>query len=318
MANKEVLDKKTLEKYRKQIHEDFENNYKDELVKELSNKVSSEVKSKFNKEYKQEIIDEVTVEVKDTVKNEIIREEKQIGRWKNFKIFRLSVYILALIAIIVYVTYRLYQTDNLDLIQYDYEPKKKEVVPTTEPIKEEPKVDYLAMYGSLINTFKVYDYTLYKGSIKAINMNMASKLQMAYSTLKEEDMEIEGTIITISSDKLRDAYIKLFGTDDYTPESFDIYNIKFVYSPNKNEYIAILSLSNTEDVKYEAYEANEDSEYITVKAYVAKVIDGKVYNVVTNKLLGDYTHGLNDYKTKLSVVTFKFTKDKHFYSIASE
>ena len=91
---KEVLDRKTLDKYRKQIEDDFRNNYQEELVKELSTKVQKDVTSKFNKEYKDEIINDVTTEVKEEVKNQIIKEEKKLGRAKSFKIFRLSVYLL--------------------------------------------------------------------------------------------------------------------------------------------------------------------------------------------------------------------------------
>ena len=38
-----VLDKKTLEKYRKEIKDDFNNNLKDDLVQKLANDVSKEV-----------------------------------------------------------------------------------------------------------------------------------------------------------------------------------------------------------------------------------------------------------------------------------
>jgi ribosomal protein S17E len=168
MANKkdsEVLDKKTLEKFRKEIKDDFERNYKDEIVKELSDKVSEEVTNRFNAEYKNQLIDEVTVDVKDEVKFRIEREEKKIYRHKSFKIFRLSVYLLVLLGIIGYVAYRLYITNNMDLVRYDYEPPKttQAVRPQEENKKqEEPQIDYKALYGGLLDDFKIYDYTLYR------------------------------------------------------------------------------------------------------------------------------------------------------------
>ena len=321
MANKDVLDKKTLEKYRKQIKNDFEDHYKDELVKEISDKVSSEVKDNFNNSFKEELVTELSTDVKDIVKNDLVKEERRVYRHKSFKIFRLSIYVLVLLAVVGYGVYRLYVTESLNLMDYNYNPEK--VVTTTpasnpEPKKDEPKIDYVAEYKSLVDGIKIYDSSLYKGTVKATDMKMINKLQMAYSTLSDTDKEVDGSIVTIKPSALRAAYIKLFGTDDFEPTSFNIYNINFVYSPNKNEFIAIINVPNTEDIKYEVYDGSVDENYIILKAYVAKIQDNKVYNVATDKALGDYTNGLNDYKTKLSTVTFRFTKDKNFYSITNE
>jgi hypothetical protein len=315
---KEVLDRKTLDKYRKQIEDDFRNNYQDELVKELSTKVSKDVTSKFNKEYKDEIINSVTVEVKDEVKNQIIKEEKKLGRAKSFKIFRLSIYLLVLVAIIVYVAYRLYLTDNLEVIQYDYvKPETTKEVVKGDVTKEEEKVDYKKIYGYLLDDLKVYDLSLYKGTVKASDMKMINKIQMAYSMLKEDDVEQDGTIYTISDSKIKNAYNELFGTNDYESISFNIYNLSFVYSPNKNEYLAIMAVPNTEDIYNSVFDVTVDDNYINVKAYTGYVNNGKVRNITNNKELGNYDN-VESFKDKLSVVTYKFTKDKNFYSLTVE
>ena len=322
MANKDVLDKKTLEKYRKQIREDFEDHYKDDLVKEISDKVSSEVKDNFNNSFKEELVTELSTDVKDIVKNDLVKEERRVYRHKSFKIFRLSIYVLVLLAVVGYGVYRLYVTENLNLMDYNYNPEKAVKTTssngTTEPKKEEPKIDYVAEYKSLVDGIKIYDSALYKGTVKATDMKMINKLQMAYSTLTDADKELDGSIITIKPSALRGAYIKLFGTDDFEPTSFNIYNINFVYSPNKNEFIAIINVPNTEDVKYEVYDGSEDENYIILKAYVAKIQDNKIFSITADKALGDYNNSLNDYKTKLSTVTFRFTKDKNFYSMTVE
>lgn len=315
---KEVLDRKTLDKYRKQIEDDFRNNYQEELVKELSTKVQKDVTSKFNKEYKDEIINDVTTEVKEEVKNQIIKEEKKLGRAKSFKIFRLSVYLLVLVAIIVYVAYRLYLTDNLEVIQYDYvKPTESKETIKKDDSKKEEVVDYKAMYGYLLDDLKVYDLSLYKGSTKASDMKMINKIQMAYSMLKEEDIEQEGPIFTIQDSKLKKAYNELFGTDDYQSTSFNIYNLSFVYSPNKNEYIAILAVPNTEDIYNSVFDVTVDDNYINVKTYTGYINNGKVHNIINNKDLGSYDN-IETIKEKLPVVTYKFTKDKNFYSLTVE
>ena len=319
--NTEVLDKKTLEKYRKEIKEDFEKNYKDEIVKELSDKVSEEVTNRFNAEYRNQLIDEVSTDVKEEVKYRIEREEKKIYRHKSFKIFRLSVYILVLLGIIGYVAYRLYITDNVDLVRYDYEPPKTTQVakPSDEENKkEEPQIDYKALYGGLLDDFKIYDYSLYKDFHKASDLTMVQKLQIAYSKLSDADIVVDGSIISIKSSVLRDNYIRLFGTDDYEPTSFNIYNLNFAYSATKNEYIGIVYTDNVEDVAYEVFDAGVEQDIIYVKAYAARLNNGKVYNLKNGRMVGNATDKLSDYGNKLSTITIRFNKDKNFVSITNE
>ena len=323
MAEKktEVLDKKSLEKYRKEIKEDFEKNYKETLVKDLSDQVQKEVAQRFDRELKDQIVEEVTVDIKDEIKNQIFKEEKKLGRSKSFKIFRLSVYILVLLAIVGYVAYRLYVTDNIDVVRYDYVPTttEKAVTNTIDPEgKTEPQIDYKALYGNLLDNLKIYDYSLYRTDTKVEDLTMVQKLQMAYSTLTDSEVEVDGSIVTIKSATLRSAYIKLFGTDDYEPTSFNIYNLSFVYSTNKNEFIAIVTNQNTEDVAYEVYDAGLDGEYIYVKAYAAKLTNGKVYNLRNGRIIGNATNKLSDYGNRLSTITVRFNKDKNFYSITNE
>ena len=323
MANKntEVLDKKTLEKYRKEIKEDFENNYKQEIVKELSDQVSQEVSNRFNAEYRNQLIDEVSTDVKEEVKYRIEREEKKIYRHKSFKIFRLSIYILVLLGIVGYVAYRLYITDNMDLVRYDYEPvKTTQTYKNPEDInkKEEPQVDYKALYGGLLSDLKIYDYSLYKDFHKASDLTMVQKLQMAYSKLSDADITVDGSIISIKSSVLRDNYIRLFGTDDYEPVSFSIYNLNFAYSATKNEFIGIVYTDNVEDVAYEVFDAGVEEDIIYVKAYAARLNNGKVYNLKNGRLVGNAVDKLSDYGNKLSVITVRFNKDKNFVSITNE
>ena len=322
MANKdvEVLDKKSLEKYRKEIKEDFEKNYKEVLVKDLSDQVQKEVSQRFNRELKEQIVEEVTVDIKDEIKNQIYKEEKKLSAGKSFKIFRLSIYILVLLAIVGYVAYRLYVTDNIDLVRYDYVPQTTEKTTTVvnpEEKKETP-VDYKALYGNMLDHLKIYDYSLYKTNATASELTMVQKIQMAYSTLSESDFEVDGSIITIKSTTLRSAYIKLFGTDDYEATSFSIYNINYVYSVNKNEYIAIVSSENTEDVQYEVYDAGIDGDNIYVKAYAAKVQNGRLYNLRSGRMIGYSSNKLSDYGNRLSTVVIRFNQDKNFYSITNE
>ena len=185
----EVVDKKTVEKYRKELLEEFDKNYKEDLVKQISEEVTKEVNAKFDREQRLKIIDDVTTDVKDEIKNQVYKEERKLTRIKSFKIFRLSLYILILLAAVGYVAYRLYKTDSFELLKFDYEPKKELPAPKigedNQPSKEpengntENKVDYKELYGDMINSFKIYDYSVYKKGAKVNDLTNVQKLQMA-------------------------------------------------------------------------------------------------------------------------------------------
>ena len=69
---------------------------------------------------------------------------------------------------------------------------------------------------------------------------------------------------------------------------------------------------------YELIDATEENDRIILKAYVAKISNGKIYNIKNSKEIGSTSNKLSDYSNKLNVVTFKFTKDKVFYSVSCE
>ena len=326
MANKEVLDRKTLDKYRKQIEKDFRDNYEDELVQKLSEKVSNEVMEKFDDTYKKDIVDSVASDVKSGVKELVIDEEKRLVRGKSFKIFRLSVYLFVLIAIVIYVVFRLYITDNIDVIRYDYETpsieeKARQILDRNQSTTTQQVKDfnyYKGIYGNILDNIKIIDVNLYKGSNNINTFTTEQKLQIAYSTLTPSDITNEGSIHSIKSSVLRNAYAKMFDINTYEDKTFDVFDVKFVYSQLKDEYIAIYDTLGTENILYEIYDITEDDNNIIVKAYVGKVLDNKLFNIQTNKEVANYTGTLADHKAKLSSSTFRFTKDRKFFSISNE
>ena len=214
--------------------------------------------------------------------------------------------------------YRLYITNNLAIVKYNYKPTTAEPAvtePVTEPKKEE--VDYKAIYGDLIDNIKIYDLNLYKGSYKIADLEMSKRLTIAYSTLSKDDIEVDGAINTLRASLLKNAYTKLFGLDDYENVSFTANNLNYIYSTNKNEFIAIVSDDNKQDIKYELSDVWVDDNNIYVKAYVALVNDKKIYNVITNKEVGGIDDKLSDHSAKLSTVVFTFNKDKKLIEIGN-
>lgn len=319
MAKKEdILDRRTLDRYRKQISDDFDKSYREKMVKDLSEEVYKDVQKNFDVEYKNQLVENVTNVIYDEVKEKVNKEERKVSAHKSFKIFRLSVYILVLLGAVLYIMYRLYITNNLAIVKYNYKPTTTEPAvtePVTEPKKEE--VDYKAIYGDLIDNIKIYDLNLYKGSYKIADLEMSKRLTIAYSTLSKDDIEVDGAINTLRASLLKNAYTKLFGLDDYENVSFTADNLNYIYSTNKNEYIAIVSDDNKQDIKYELSDVWVDDNNIYVKAYAALVNDKKIYNVITNKEVGGIDDKLSDHSAKLSTLVFTFNKDKKLIEIGN-
>ena len=185
MAKKDdVLDRRTLDRYRKQISDDFDKEYREKMVKDLSEEVYNDVQKNFDVEYKNQLVENVTNDIYAEVKEKVNKEERKVSAHKSFKIFRLSVYILVLLACVAYVVFRLYKTDNFDIMKYDYtKPSTSQAgIPETTTEEKKEEIDYKALYGYLIDNIKVYDLNLYKGNHKDTDMSLENRLQIAYST----------------------------------------------------------------------------------------------------------------------------------------
>lgn len=320
MAKKEdILDRRTLDRYRKQISDDFDSNYREKMVKDLSEEIYKDVQKNFDVDYKKQLVENVTNDIYDEVKEKVNKEERKVSSHKSFKIFRLSIYILVLIGCILYVMYRLYVTNNLAIIKYNYQPSKCDTPDTTEPVTEPKKeeIDYKALYGYLIDDIKIYDLSLYTGTNNISDMELSKRLTIAYSLLSKDDIEVDGTINILRASLLKSAYTKLFGLDDYENTAFSVNGLNYIYSNNKNEYIAIKGDDYNKDIKYELADASVDDNNIYVKAYVALTQDKKIYNVITEKEVGGIDDKLSDHKAKLSTITFVFNKDKKLIGLSN-
>ena len=310
MAKKEdVLDRRTLDRYRKQISDDFEQTYREKMVKDLSDEIYKDVQKNFDVEYKNKLVETVTNDIYDEVKEKVNKEERKVSAHKSFKIFRLSVYILVLLAIIIYVIFRLYKTNNFDIMKYNYVAPETTTAAqeTTEPTTQ--KIDYKALYGYLIDNIKITDANLFKGNISVSNLSMEQRLNLVYSTLSKDDVEVDGTINTLRSSTLKSAYSKLFGTDDYEAKNFNVLNLNYIYSTNKNEFIAIQTEENKDIYKLDLVDASDDDNNIYVKALAYRIVDDKAYSITLNKEIGS-VEDLAKFEGKLDTITLVFNKDK--------
>ena len=92
MAKKEdILDRRTLDRYRKQISDYFDKSYREKMVKDLSEEVYKDVRKNFDVEYKNQLVENVTNDIYDEVKEKVNKEERKVSAHKSFKIFILCI-----------------------------------------------------------------------------------------------------------------------------------------------------------------------------------------------------------------------------------
>ena len=314
-----ILDKKTKEKMKEEIIDDFNSNIKDDIV----SKVADDIKESFNTDYKNALKDDLTVEIKEDIIRQVRKEQQKISGQKSFKIFRLYIYIFILIAIICYVLYRLYMTDNLNIISTRLDKllvrttTTQAVTPITTTTAR-PLSWYIDKYGYLLDDIQVTNYDLYKNGVEVDSMTNEDKLVMAFNITNEIDQD--GEIYTLSEDKLKESYEKIFKeTDSYKETKFSINDIKFTYSKNNSNYIAISSEELVKDeIIYEITDVKENDGEVAIEAIVAIKRGNEIYSTKEPDLsVAKYSSKLNltNYQNSLMKNTFIFKSIGNDYKL---
>lgn len=313
-----ILDKKTKEKLSKEILLEIENDVKPQLIED----VVDSVKNSFDDEYKNGLKTQISEELIGDIKDNIKKDQAKLSRRKSFKIVRMYIYILVLIAFSGFLCYRLYETGNLNIFTL----KKQDSPKVTEPITTSLVKNfdwYNKKYGYLMDLVHISNYELLKGTYNLKDIDITDRLAMAYLTLADSDIIKENTIYTINEEIIIDAYIKVFGTDEgYRNGNFRVNGLSYVYSTSSKNYIAI---SEEGEVKNE-YIANtiinieESGNNLIFTAIVGLVKDDNLYNVFyPEKKLGTYQTGnsLVIYDKQLSKVEYIFAKNGDNYYISA-
>jgi hypothetical protein len=308
----EVLDKKTKEKMKEEIITDFNTTIKDDIV----SKVADDIKESFNEDYKNALKDDLTVEIKEDIIRQVRKEQQKISGQKSFKIFRLYIYIFILIALICYVLYRLYMTDNLNIISSKLDKALNRT--TTQTVQVAPDITtttarplswYIDKYGYLLNDIQITNYDYYKNGIKVDEMNIENRLSMSFNITDEVEKEDE--IYTISEEAIKKSYEKIFkDTETYSPYKFTVNGLKFTYSKKTENYLAISSEDLVKDeIIYEITDVKTDDDNVVIEALVAIKRGNEVYSTLDPEVsLTKYSSKLNlsNYQNALSKNTFVF------------
>ena len=302
-------------KEKKKLKDSIYDEIKDDLTIELSKSLLEEVNKQFNKEYKEELKDKISDEIKSDIKSNIRKEENKLSQKKSFKIFRLYIYIFLLIALFGFVIYKLYVTNNLNVIVPDNIQIPTIKIPETTTTSKKESEDLIKKYGYLMNNVVITDTSLLNGQNKVSDMTMQERLKLAYNTLKKESISIEGTIYMVSSTDLNSAYDKLFSTNDYSAKDFKVNSLDYKYSTKTDSYIAIKSEDlSSDEIIFEIDNIIEDDSYVYIETITAYKKNDYIYNINNlDSSIVKYKSGisLSKYKTELTKNRFVFEKEKN-------
>ncbi len=300
-------------KEKKKIKESIYDEIKDDLTVELSKTLIDEVNKQFNKEYKDDLKNKISDEITDDIKKNIRKEENRLSQSKSLKIFRLYIYIFLLIALFAFVIYKLYVTNNLNVIVPDNIPVptiKTEEITTTKKADE----DLIKKYSYLMKSIVITDTALLNDNYKLNDITMPERLKLAYNTLNKDKISVEGSIYIVSSSDLKTSYDKLFNTNDYNAVDFSINNLEYKYSSKTEAFIAINNKETSGDnIMFEIDNIIEDETYVYVEVITALKKNDYIYNInnLESSIVKDKGNiSLSKYKTNLTKNRFVFEKEK--------
>lgn len=309
----EVLDKKSKEELKSQIIEEFNTNYKKDIIRDILD----DIKSNIDTEYKNQIKNDIKDEISREIKIDIRKDEKKALRRKNFKIFRLSIYIIVLLSFSLFMIYKLYITDNLTIIssKLTLPVKEKEFSlkdKTTQITKDNNY--YIDKYSYLLNNININN-DLIKNDIEVDDISIQDKLVIAYSSLGEEKINVDGDIITISEDVLQNKFNSIFGSDSYKKSSFSVYGLNFAYSSAVDSYIAIGKLKSINYINNYIVDVIESGNSVVFNTGSYIIKDDDIYNVDNIKITNyDKDTDISKIINKLSHYEYTFINiDGNYY-----
>lgn len=327
MPNNNNNQQKLKNNVRREIEQELIEEFNGSLKQELTQDIVSDIKKSIDQEYKDGIKADIKTELIDDIKKEIQKDQKKVSRAKSFKIFRLYLYLLIVIACFGYVIYRLYQTDNLSIINEKYtRPTTTNVVggTTTPEISEDVKDlnYYISKYGYILDSLKISNTELLRGSYNVDAISLSDRLVLAYAGLDESDIFVEGIIYSVQETKMKEAYQKLFGTlDGYTQETFTVRGLNYAYSQSNSSYMAIGNIDNSVSyVNNVIMNIKEENDVVVfeVKTYIVK--DNEIYNIfdLDSSLMSVQDNkDLSSIYSKLTNAEYRFKINDNGYKLES-
>ena len=281
-----------------------------------------QIAKEIKKEAKDELLEEVKRKIDYESKKSLENAEKKIYKYKNFAIFKRDILILLFLGVIIFETKILYDNDLL------FKESKKNDAPVVDKVENNNKEDeekpevvkdlawYKENYGYLYTNIKTNledTYYLYKKSIKVDEIDNTVKLNMAYQLL--DDKKVEGSVISIEGNKLKDAYKKIFGDIEFKAENFKDNCIQFIYNKDTNTYMAIDTTckSTNDSLVTDITNIFEKDNTLVIEVVAGILKDKKLSNIDGVKIKDNYNNNIDEVKDKLSKYEFIYEKQENEY-----
>lgn len=309
-----VISNKVKEKLKKEIYSEIN----EDVKKDVAEKAMSDVELMMDLDYKNDLKERITNELIEDIKNDVKVEQKRIYRSKNYKIVRLYIYLLLLIAAAVFLIYKLYVNGDLDILdKITTKPADTTKVVTTQQVKD--LAYYMNKYSNILDNIVINDSTLLTGTYKIKDVNISIKLGMAYNALNNNDIVTDGIISKFSGEALENAYESVFGSKEgLTHQNFVLNGINYAYSLGDNQYISINTNKNEVKVINSIINIYEENSKLIVETVSGVVSNNQLFNAndLVNKVK-DYADGENIsvYQDKLNRVKYTFIKVDNKYII---
>lgn len=288
------------------------NNYledrKVDIEKELTNKIDEQIELKVTKRMKE--------------------EEKKLSRGKTGKIICRDIIILLLLGVIGYFGYCLYDVDYFNIrtkvVDKTSDNKKDDEIKNNDKEdNNEPVVDtkpdssyYIKNYGYLLDNLLIDDEEIYNLFTKTITRDIIPNelvLKIAYKNINKVLITNNNDMITFHKDSLLESAKKIFGEDINIKNEMFIYNnIKFMYY--NDTYIGLKEESSSINLINKIINANEENNELTFEFIIAKTSENKLLDIEDNIIEEEYDNkDITEYKDKLSTYIIVFEKSEDNY-----
>lgn len=274
------------------------------------------------KNLKEELTYYINQEIKKGFVNEIDKSNRRLIKEKNRKILARDVIIILLLLFSGYLMYILYHNNYFDKF-FNKNNDNKTVVTdnknTEQKEEKKPTLEELvASYGYLLDKINFYSDSNYTKEYYEGNLTPELENYLALNTIPFDSLTVEDDYNIIEEDKLKKSYESIFSNEHkYTTKNFKYNGNSIRYIAKLESYLTTELLNKSENIiKREIIAVEQEKDIIKITTVEATVKDNKVYNILTNEVVGDYKENkLKEYESKINKITYTFNKEKKLVSI---
>ena len=301
----------------------------------VKKKVAENIEKKDKKEetididsLKEELNKYIDESIKRNFNYELEKSYKRTIRDKNLKILIKNIVITVLLLIIVYLVYILNANNYFDKFFVEENAKNNtEVIPKkdnntlkVEDEKEETKEptldDLKKEYAHLLDNIYINENSKYLKDYYDGNLTNELKEYLSTNLIDIDSLTVEDNYNVIESDTLKQCFDKKF-IGEFTNKTFDYNDNIFRYISKIDSYITdkIINKNDTNIVKV-ITDIKIDNSNILITTTEGLVKDNKIYNIISNDEVSDYSPDLMIENTdKLNKLTYIFNKDNKLEKI---